>query len=129
MRDLDSTPHTQNGPYVIVSRHSGVEGNTCLFNTTCHKLFYNPSPPLPSSTSMNSCKDSEITLVVARSCITGTPIFAHYPIVMWLSDQQPNFVCHLSHVLSATDSHNLKLTFGQYPAIHTNYIIPHCTTI
>ena len=24
---------------------------------------------------------------------------------------------------------NLKLTFMQYPAIHTNYIISHCTTL
>ena len=26
-------------------------------------------------------------------------------------------------------SHTLKLTFWQYPAIHTNYIISHCTSL
>ena len=35
----------------------------------------------------------------------------------------------ISVAKSAMKGRILKLTFGKYPAIHTNYIISHCTTL
>ena len=32
-------------------------------------------------------------------------------------------------MLSSGKRHTLKLKFSQYPSIHTNYIITHCTTL
>ena len=65
------------GPDVIGIHHNEVEGDARLFNTTCRQLFYTicHGPEitlsikmphfrsLPSPTIVNTCKDSDITLV------------------------------------------------------------------
>ena len=39
------------------------------------------------------------------------------------------FVRRTSDIVSLFRPLSLKLTFRKYPAIHTNYIISHCTTL
>ena len=37
--------------------------------------------------------------------------------------------CERYHRMRSIHCRNLKLNFSQYPSIHTNYIISHCTTL
>ena len=48
------------------------------------------------------------------------PIFFNY-LIIYLTDFYTSCIdmCEITY---------LKLTFTKYPAQHTNYIIPHCTT-
>ena len=87
-----------------------------LIYTTCRKLFYSiyHGPgitfALKSPTSLHTIvdkselvKDYEITIVVARTRITVTPIFSHHPSGMWTSvNNHISFavyhVCRLQHI-------------------------------
>ena len=58
---------------------------------------------IPSSTNVNSSKVYKITIVVACTCITVAPIFAHHPISLWTSVN--NHISCTTYLVSSATYH------------------------